>query len=47
MSNVRHRIFVGHPDRQADESTETFRLLTQAGDFIITEDSNNIIQQNG
>lgn len=47
MSNVKHRIFVGHPDRQNPE-TETFYILAENGDRFLTEDSNNLlIRQDG
>lgn len=46
MGNVKHRIFVGHPV-DGESPVETFYILAENGDRIITEDNNPIIQENG
>lgn len=46
MSNVKHRLWVGFPTDDVPEA-ETFYLLTETGDFLVTEDDNNLILENG
>lgn len=50
MSNVKHKIFFGFPgtvDVDGTETVETFYLLTEDGDTLVTEDNNNLILENG
>lgn len=52
MTNIRHRIFVGFGssvpiDGGDTEVPETFYLLTEAGDNIVSEDDNKILLENG
>lgn len=51
MSDVKHRIFFGFNstiDVDGDpDAVETFNILLQSGDVLLTEASNNLIKENG
>lgn len=46
MSNVKHRIFVGHPDR-TQAAAETFFMLTQTREYILLETEDQTLIENG
>lgn len=46
MANVKHKIFVGHPSAYV-APVETFYMLTQTGDYILTEEEDITLVENG